>query len=77
MSNTIRKDKNDKVYKESLKKRVAHYRCKCERCVGKNDTIEKITDKKLKIDLKEEIEEGGECDNSKQDEILEQIMGII
>ena len=75
MSNTLRRDKNDKVYKESLKKREAHYRCKCKRCVGKNNTIEKIADKKLKTDLKEEIEEGGDCDNPKQDEILEQIMG--
>ena len=75
MSNTFRKDKHDKVYKESLKKRVAHYKCKCERCVGKNNTIEKIAEKKLKIDLKEEIEERGDFDNPKQDEILEQVMG--
>ena len=52
MSNTLRRDKHDKVYKESRKKRFAHYRCKCERCIGKNNTIEKITEKELKTELK-------------------------
>ena len=35
MSNTIRKDKNGKEYKESLKKKDGHFRCRCEYCLGK------------------------------------------
>ena len=53
MANTLRRDKNGKVYKESLKKREAHYKCKCERCVGKNNTIEKIAEKELKTEIKD------------------------
>lgn len=39
MSNTIRKDKNGKEYKESLKKKDGHFRCRCEYCLGKKDVI--------------------------------------
>ena len=44
MSNTTRKDRNGKVYKESLKKKEARYKCRCEYCSGasKNLTCEKI-----------------------------------
>ena len=48
MSNTIRKDKNGKEYKESLKKREA--RCRCEYYLGKKDVIEKIAEKEMKSD---------------------------
>ena len=50
MSNTFRKDRNGKVYKESLKKKEARYKCRCEYCSGvsKNLTCEKIAEKELK-----------------------------
>ena len=52
MSRTIRKDKNGKSYKESLKKKEARYKCRCEYCTGvdKNNLCEKIAEKELKID---------------------------
>lgn len=54
MSNTYRKDRNGKVYKESLKKKEARYKCRCEYCSGvsKNLTCEKIAEKELKTELK-------------------------
>lgn len=77
MSNTYRKDRNDKVFKESLKKKDfnAHYRCRCEYCLGKKDTLDKISEKDLKTEIKEILEEGTDCDNPVQDNILVQIMG--
>ena len=50
MSNTYRKDRNDKKYKESLKKKEARYKCRCEYCTGvsKNLICEKIAEKELK-----------------------------
>ena len=48
MSNTIRKDKNGKEYKESLKKKDGHFRCRCEYCLGKKDVIEKIAENRRK-----------------------------
>ena len=36
---------------------------------------EKIAEKELKTEIKEILEEGIDCDNPIQDEILEQIMG--
>ncbi len=50
MGKTFRKDKYDTVFKESLKKKscTSHYRCRCERCVGKNDIVEKIAEKEMK-----------------------------
>ena len=79
MSNTYRKDRNDKVFKESLKKKDsdAHYRCRCEYCLGKKDTLDKISEKDLKTEIKEILEEGTDCDNPVQDNILVQIMGRI
>ena len=49
MSDTLRKDRNDNVFKESLKKKscTSRYRCRCERCVGKKDTLDKIAEKEL------------------------------
>ena len=55
MSNTTRKDKNGKEYKESLKKKDGHFRCRCEHCLGKKDVIEKIAEKEMKEYLKNEI----------------------
>ena len=54
MERTIRKDRNGKKYKESLKKKEARYKCRCEYCsrVSKNLTCEKIAKKELKTELK-------------------------
>lgn len=78
MSNTFRKDRDGKIYKESLKKKDARYKCYCEYCT--NVFREKLTNKISKRETKEEIKiiETGEnidFDIPKQDEILEQIMG--
>ena len=51
MSNTYRKGRNDKVYKESLKKKFARYKCRCERCVRKNSEVDKIAEKELKEEI--------------------------
>ena len=76
MSNTYRKDRNDKVCKESLKKKFARYKCRCERCVGKNNEVDKIAEKDLKEEMILIHKEGIDCDCPIQDEILKQIMGI-
>lgn len=54
MSRTIRRDRNGKRYKESLKKKEARYKCRCEYCTGvdKNNLCEKIADKESKEQLK-------------------------
>lgn len=54
MSDTLRKDRNNNIFKESLKKKscTSRYRCRCERCVGKKDTLDKIAEKELKTELK-------------------------
>ena len=58
MSNTYRKDRNDKKYKESLKKKEARYKCRCEYCTGvsKNLICEKIAEKELKRQINNETE---------------------
>ena len=58
MSNTYRKDRNGRRYKESLKKKEARYKCRCEYCTGvsKNLICEKIADKELKNQIKDETE---------------------
>ena len=58
MSRTIRKDRNGKRYKESLKKKEAQYKCRCEYCTGvsKNLICEKIAKKELKNQIKDETE---------------------
>ena len=76
MSNTTRKDKNGKEYKESLKKKDGHFRCRCEHCSGKKDVVEKIAQKEMKEEVRViEMEENMDFDIPKQDEILEQIFG--
>lgn len=54
MSNTYRKDKNGKKHKESLMKKEAYYRCRCEYCTGvsKNLICEKIAEKELEEEIK-------------------------
>ncbi len=54
MANTLRRDKAGKRYKESLKKKEARYKCRCEYCTGvdKNNLCEKIAEKELKEELK-------------------------
>ena len=42
---------------------------------AKKDLKDKIAEKELKTEIKEILEEGTDCDNPIQDEILEQIMG--
>ena len=50
MSRTTRRDRTGKKHKESLKKKEAHYKCRCEYCTGvsKNLICEKIAEKELK-----------------------------
>lgn len=54
MSNTVRKDRNGKEYKEGLKKKCsdARYRCRCNYCLGKKDTFDKIAEKELKEEIR-------------------------
>ena len=52
MSNTIRKDKNGKEYKESLKKKDGDFRCRCEYCLGKRNTLCKIAEKEMREEIK-------------------------
>lgn len=77
MSNTHRKDRNGKIFKEGLKKKCGRTRCRCEYCIDieKNKLSNKIAEKELKTEIKEILEEGTDCDNPIQDEILEQILG--
>ena len=58
MARTIRKDKNGKRYKESLKKKEARYKCRCEYCTGvsKNLICEKTAEKELKRQINDETE---------------------
>ena len=58
MSRTIRRDKNGKRYKESLKKKDARYKCRCGYCTGvsKNLICEKIAEKELKRQINDETE---------------------
>lgn len=51
MSNTYRKDREGKIYKESLKKKCARYKCRCRYCLGKKDIVDKIAKKELKTNL--------------------------
>jgi hypothetical protein len=50
MSNTYRKDKNGKKFKESDKSTDRRFRCRCEYCTNaeKNKITEKIVKNKLK-----------------------------
>jgi len=77
MSNTHRKDKNGKKFKESNKSAERRFKCRCERCSGldRNKLIEKIAEKELKTEVKIHIEEGIDFDIPEQDEILEQFFG--
>lgn len=73
MSDTIRKDKNGKEYKEGLKKKDGRYRCQCHYCVGvdKNELAEKIVEKEMKEEIRViETGENIDFDISKQEEII-------
>lgn len=54
MSNTLRKDRNGKTFKESLKKKCGRTRCRCEYCtdIEKNKLSDKIAEKELKQQIK-------------------------
>ena len=58
MSRTRRRDRLGKRYKESLKKKEARYKCRCGYCTGvdKNNLCEKIDEKELKRQIKDETE---------------------
>ena len=58
MANTLRRDNTGKRYKESLKKKEARYKCRCEYCTGvsKNLICEKIAEKELKRQMNNETE---------------------
>ena len=58
MARTIRRDRTGKRYKESLKKKEARYKCRCGYCTGvsKNLICEKIAEKELKRQIKDETE---------------------
>ena len=58
MANTLRRDSTGKKYKESLKKKEARYKCRCGYCTGvsKNLICEKIAEKELKRQIKDETD---------------------
>ena len=80
MSNTLRKDKNGKTFKENLKKHSGRTRCRCEYCmdVERNKISDKIAEKEMKEEIRTvETGEHLDFDIPEQDEILEQIMGRV
>ena len=78
MSNTYRRDRNNKLFKETLKKHNGRKRCRCEYCMGveRNKTADKIAEKELKEEIRT-VEKGEHIDFDipEQEEILKQIMG--
>ena len=73
MSNTYRKGSDGKTYKESLKKKEARYRCRCEYCLGvsKNLVCEKIAEKEMKEEIRViEMNEHLDFDIPGQEEII-------
>ena len=59
MSNTYRKDKNNKYVKEGLKKEPYEYKCNCWHCTGydartKFELRVKIAEKEMKEEIKNE-----------------------
>lgn len=78
MSNTIRKDRNGKTFKEGLKKKCGRTRCRCEYCmdVEQNKLIDKIAEKEMKEEIRVIVTaENIDYDIPEQEKILEQIMG--
>jgi len=78
MSNTFRKDRNGKIFKEGLKKKCGRTRCRCEYCIDieKNKLSNKIAEKEMTEQIR--IVETGEnidFDIPEQEEILKQVMG--
>ena len=54
MSNTYRRDRNNKLFKETLKKHNGITRCRCEYCmdVERNKIADKIAEKELKEEIR-------------------------
>lgn len=80
MSNTLRKDKYDKINKEGLKKKNKGYECTCFHCVGKckKDLQDKIATKEMTEEVRViETGENIDFDIPEQDEIIGQIMGRV
>jgi hypothetical protein len=82
MSNTYRRDRKGKTFKESLKKKDtnAHFKCRCDYCTGvsKEKLIHKITEKELKEEVRViQTAENIDFDIPEQDKIIEQIIGRI
>lgn len=78
MSNTFRKDKHGKTFKEGQLIKDKTWKCDCYLCVGadKVEIKEKIAEKELKEEVR--IIEKGEnidYDISEQEEIVKQIFG--
>lgn len=53
MSNTYRKDRNDKIFKEGLKKKCGRTRCRCEYCMDVEQV--KLSEKIAEKEMKEEV----------------------
>lgn len=76
MSNTYRKDRNNKIFKETLKKHNGRTRCRCD--AERDEIADKIAEKEMKEEIRTiETGENLDFDIPEQDEILEQIMGRI
>ena len=80
MSNTYRRDRNNKLFKETLKKHNGRTRCRCEYCmdVERNKIADKIAEKELKEEIRTVVtSENIDFDIPEQEEILKQIMGRV
>ena len=51
MSDTIRKDKYGVKRKETLHKKKAPYTCRCEYCLGKQRSLDKIAEKEMQEEV--------------------------
>ena len=54
MSDTIRKDKYGVKRKETLHKKKAPHTCRCEYCLGKQRSLDKIAEKEMKEEIKKD-----------------------
>lgn len=51
MSNTFRTDRDGNKRKEGIHKKKARCICRCEYCLGKQNTLDKIAEKEMKKEL--------------------------
>ncbi len=51
MSNTFRTDRDGNKRKEGLHKKQKTHVCRCEYCLGKKDTLDKIAEKEMKEEI--------------------------